>query len=83
MAIYFPFVVVPANMTVGELKSSKPFLFLVIMTIACRHDASRQSMLATTVREFISQKMIIQGEQSLDLLQGLLVYLAWSVTRRS
>ncbi|KIW86764.1 uncharacterized protein Z519_12550 [Cladophialophora bantiana CBS 173.52] len=34
-------------------------------------------MMGRAVKEIIGQKMLTQGEQSLDLLQGLLVYLAW------
>lgn len=73
---YFPFVVLPPDMTLEELKL-KPFLFMTIMTIGCRHDLERQSSLARRIREVIAQRVLVKGEQSLDILQGLLVYLAW------
>ncbi|KIW40336.1 uncharacterized protein PV06_07543 [Exophiala oligosperma] len=76
MAQYFPFVVIPPDMTLEELKT-KPFLFMTVMTIGCRHHIERQTSLAKRVREVIAEKVLLRGEQSLDILQGLLVYLAW------
>ncbi|EXJ93982.1 hypothetical protein A1O1_02375 [Capronia coronata CBS 617.96] len=77
MAPYFPFVVIASEQTVHELRQLKPFLFMAVMTIGCRHDTARQKALAAKAREIISHKMLIDGEQSLDLLQGLLVFIAW------
>ncbi|KIV85104.1 hypothetical protein PV11_00839 [Exophiala sideris] len=77
MSLYFPFVAIPVRQTVHELKQLKPFLFMVIMTVGCRHDVLRQTTLARKVREQISHKLLLNGEQNLDLLQGLLVFIAW------
>ncbi|KIX07799.1 uncharacterized protein Z518_02453 [Rhinocladiella mackenziei CBS 650.93] len=77
MAPYFPFVVIPPNVDVNRFKEQKPVLFLTIAMVGCRHDRWQQSALGKRVREIISHKVLIKGEQSLDLLQGLLVYLAW------
>ncbi|KAK5452023.1 hypothetical protein LTS15_007746 [Exophiala xenobiotica] len=74
---HFPFVVIPPHMTPDDLKDAKPFLFMTVMTVGCRHDVERQSALAQKVREVVSHRMIVGGEQSLDILQGLLIYLAW------
>ncbi|KAI1617442.1 hypothetical protein EDD37DRAFT_219756 [Exophiala viscosa] len=77
MSLYFPFVAISPGQTVHELKQAKPFLFMVIMTVGCRHDVPRQTALARKARELISHKMLLGGEQNLDLLQGLLVFIAW------
>jgi hypothetical protein len=37
----------------------------------------RQGTIAMTVRDVICQRMLINSEQSLDMLQGMLLYLAW------
>ncbi|OAP64274.1 hypothetical protein AYL99_00246 [Fonsecaea erecta] len=75
--LHFPFVVIPQHMSVEELRAKKPFLLLVVMMVACRHDIPRQTAIGKAVKEIIGQKMMTHGEQSLDLLQGLLVFLAW------
>lgn len=81
MALYCPFVTISPEQTVDDLKQLKPFLYMTIMTVGCRHDIPRQTALARKVKELISQKMLLHGERNLDLLQGLLVFLAWSVVR--
>ncbi|KIW54806.1 hypothetical protein, variant [Exophiala xenobiotica] len=77
MSQHFPFVVIPAEMTPNDLKKTKPFLFMTIMTVGCRHDLERQAVLAQRVREVVSRRMLVGGEQNLDILQGLLVYQGW------
>ena len=79
MSQHFPFVVIPPDMTPNDVKNTKPFLFMVIMTVGCRHDIERQSVLAQRVREVVGRRMLVGGEQSLDILQGLLVYQGWFV----
>jgi hypothetical protein len=73
----FPFVVISPTATFGEVREKKPFLLLVVVMIACRHDVLRQGTIAMTVRDVICQRMLINSEQSLDMLQGMLLYLAW------
>ncbi|OAL38891.1 hypothetical protein AYO20_01642 [Fonsecaea nubica] len=74
---YFPFVIIQPHTSLEELREQKPFLLMVVMLVTCRHDIPRQTALGKTLKELIGQKMMTYGEQSLDLLQGLLVYLAW------
>lgn len=77
MAPLFPFVVIPKSVTVEDLRLEKPILYLVIMMAACQHDMQRQLALAKLVREDINQTVLIRGERSVALLEGLLVYIAW------
>lgn len=79
MAPYFPFVVVPESTSLEDLKERKPFLLLVLVTLGCRHDVPRQTTMAKRIRELLSERILLKGEQNIDLLQGLLVYLAWLV----
>ncbi|EHY57189.1 Transcription factor opdL [Exophiala dermatitidis] len=77
MAPFFPFVVIPPAMTVDQLKRKNPFLLLSAMMVGCRHDKVRQMAMAKAFRELVSHRILVKGEQSLDLLQSLLVYIAW------
>lgn len=81
MMPHFPFVIIPAEVSLNDLRREKPFLFTTVMMVGCRHDASRQVAIASKIREIISYSVLVKGEQSLDMLQGLLIYLAWHVVQ--
>ncbi|KAI9664896.1 MAG: hypothetical protein M1821_006344 [Bathelium mastoideum] len=73
----FPFVVIPAGKTATALREESPFLFLAIITACLEDDTILQRRIADEVRSAISTRIIMANEKSLELLQGLLVYLAW------
>lgn len=73
----FPFVIVPRQTSANKLRQEKPFLFLAILASASYESMPLQRSLGAEVKNAISTRMILNGEISLDLLQGLLVYLAW------
>ncbi|OOQ87164.1 hypothetical protein PEBR_18497 [Penicillium brasilianum] len=75
----FPFVPVPSHMTVEDLCRERPFLYLNITMIACPNP-ERQRELSKAVKEYIADRIIMQGQRSLDLLQGLLVHLVWFIS---
>lgn len=77
MAEYFPFVVIPAQVTAEQLRREKPFLFLAVLASSSHADMRLQRKLGREVKKAVAARMVIKGEQSFDLLQGLLVYLAW------
>ena len=60
-----------------SLRDEKPFLFLNVLTMAAQKFPGLQGTLEKEVRDVLGAKVISEGEQSLDLLQGMLVYLAW------
>ncbi|KAF2188998.1 hypothetical protein K469DRAFT_564970 [Zopfia rhizophila CBS 207.26] len=78
MAPLFPFVAIPPDVTPDQLWHEKPVLYMSIMMVACQSDIHRQLNLARMVRYEISQAVLVRGEKSLELLEGLLVYLAWN-----
>ncbi|KGO73411.1 hypothetical protein PITC_085490 [Penicillium italicum] len=82
MSPLFPFLVISPQVTAEELRREKPFLYLNISMVACQH-APRQRELADAVQKYVAEHIIIRGEHSLDLLQGLLINVAWflSVSR--
>lgn len=76
MADFFPFVNLPKDCSCRDLLQQRPMLVFSVLTVAS-HD-SRLSQL-TLSREFrkVAMVMVMNGEKSLDLLQGLLVFIAW------
>jgi hypothetical protein len=79
MCQYFPFVIIPADATVQSLFYDKPFLLLSVLTASSSKEKRLQHVLEEELRSTLSTKVVFAGEKSLDLLQGLLVYLAWFV----
>ncbi|OAP59769.1 hypothetical protein AYL99_04771 [Fonsecaea erecta] len=74
---HFPFVVIPPQTTAVALRQEKPFLFRTCITAAAQADPSLLKQLADDLMRYIGERMLIKGEKSLDLLQGLLVFSSW------
>lgn len=79
MMPHFPFVIVPPQVAGAELRHSKPFLFLAIVSVACFHDLNTQDKLCTRFKFMVSDKVLMGGDDCLKLeyIQGLLIVLAW------
>lgn len=73
---YFPFMLLPHNITADHLQQEKPVLSLTIRTI-CTKAVSQQTKLSKLCRETLAEKVFVNGERSLDLLQGCIVCTAW------
>lgn len=73
----FPFVVVSRSASCAELIECKPFMTLGILLTASIGDEEFQSACDLLFRNALASKAIVKGERSLELLQGLLIYLAW------
>lgn len=73
----FPFVVIPHHVSSVQLREEKPFLFLAIMASASYENMPLQRLLGAEVKRAVASRIILNGEVSFDLLQGLLVFLAW------
>lgn len=78
MSSHFPFVILPADATVHSLYCERPFLLLSVLAAASSRERKLQKVLEEELRTTLCTKVVLEGEKSLDLLQGLLVYLAWS-----
>lgn len=75
----FPFVVISPSVTAQELRKTKPFLFLTVLAAASYENLPLQRRLGKEIKRVVGSRIIISGEVSIELLQGLLVYLAWYV----
>jgi hypothetical protein len=74
---HFPFVVISPQVSAVHLRQDKPFLFLAIMSSASYDNMPLQRSLGAEVKRAVASRIILNGEVSFDLLQGLLVFLAW------
>jgi hypothetical protein len=79
MAPQFPFVIVPDRVPAAELAQTKPFLCKTLLMVASYHDKAGQIRMTRDIFQYLSSHMIVENERSFDLLQGLLVLMAWSV----
>ena len=75
----FPFIHVPFYVSAEALSRERPFLFVAVMYRASYREPLLQLPLESLLRETLSTKVIVQGDISMDTLQGLVVYLAWFV----
>jgi hypothetical protein len=77
---YFPFVIIPENVSVLSMLRDRPFLVLSTLAAASSTDRPLQKLLEHELKVSLCKRVFFDNEKSLDLLQGLLVYLAWSVS---
>lgn len=71
-----PVVYIPPSVTAKELHQTRPLLWISIM--ACTTRSTKEShVIGDKVRHIVSERVVRQYERSLDLLQGLLVFLCW------
>jgi len=76
MAGYFPFVMLPKKSFCQDIIQQRPMLMFAVLTAASSDSALLQLTLSREFRKVIMVKLM-NGEKSLDLLQGLLVFVAW------
>ncbi|KAH8894144.1 hypothetical protein GQ53DRAFT_89871 [Thozetella sp. PMI_491] len=74
--VQFPFIYIPLDTTVDELRSSRPFLWLCIVAVSAR-SAPKQADLYAAIRRAVAQTMVVDLERSIDQLLGLLVCISW------
>jgi hypothetical protein len=79
MISYFPFVVL-GNTNPAILRTQKPFLLATILLGASRQKVTRQKPAARSLLQSFSERCLLDGQISLDLLQAILVYIQWYVS---
>jgi hypothetical protein len=73
----FPFVVLPRQWTIQKMKEEHPFLLIGILSAMTVHETHVNPRLHAEFLRVLSERTILQGEKSLDILQGILVQVAW------
>jgi hypothetical protein len=76
MVEYFPFVTLPKDYSCQELIQHRPILMFAVLTVASYDSIILQQTLSREFRK-VAMVKILNGEKSLDLLQGLVVFIAW------
>jgi hypothetical protein len=76
MVDYFPFVMLPRDAPVRDSILQRPVLMFAVLTVASYDSALLQFTLSREFRKIVMVK-VMNGEKSLDLLQGTLVFIAW------
>uniref|UniRef100_A0A093VAG9 Transcription factor domain-containing protein n=1 Tax=Talaromyces marneffei PM1 TaxID=1077442 RepID=A0A093VAG9_TALMA len=77
MAHQAPFISVPVQMSAQALARERPVLYRAIMTVTSYHDSVYQLHMGQELVKYMMERLILLGEKSLDLLQGLLIYINW------
>lgn len=81
MLHYCPVVYLPPTTSARQLRQSRPFLFLTIM--ACTVRSMKQAHeIGDKIRHTLAQRFVIGLDRSIDLLQGLMVFLQWPFSHR-
>lgn len=73
----FPYIAIHPNLSTGMLRRDNPMLLLAICAAASWRDRGLQIKLERSYLEELAGRMVVDGEQTLDMLQGLLVHLSW------
>ncbi|MCJ1314393.1 hypothetical protein MMC25_008075 [Agyrium rufum] len=75
--INFPFLPIPLNTSYHTFYANRPCMSLSIVLMSSTSSPDLQQSLTHEFRAYLAQQVIMDGTKSLDLLQSLLVYLAW------
>lgn len=74
---YFPFVVVPVMTTSSDLYERSSFLFRTIVAVTVPQSPAVQADFKSWFKEYIAQHVVVNNERRLEILQAILIYLAW------
>lgn len=66
----------PLDMTAAKLRGERPFLWKCIMNITSM-SASQMLLMKDNVRKEVAQRVIVDHERTMDILLGLICYVAW------
>ena len=80
MLTFCPLISLPHDATVTELSASQPFVLLAILAAASgSRTLQGHNLYDEEFRKVLALKMVAGGEQSIELLQGILIYCLWYV----
>jgi hypothetical protein len=75
----FPFLWISQDESPDSLFRERPMLYMAIMVVTCQENIEMQQELAQQYREELGRRIWTRTEKSVQLLQGIMVYLAWYV----
>ena len=74
---YFPFIVVPVGTTIDELRIAKPFLLANILMVMSYAEVEEQSSSRLRIMKASINQVFLDGNKSLELVQGTIIFAAW------
>ncbi|XXG98168.1 hypothetical protein Hte_004489 [Hypoxylon texense] len=77
MLRYLAFVYIPPNVTASQLRRERPFLFRAILAVTTP-TVQDKMVRGQELKRIIAQTALLENQSSIDLLLGLLTYIAWS-----
>jgi hypothetical protein len=77
MAVHFPIWNFPAGASCIDCIEQKPFVMLAMLVASSSANEELQATCDFTFRNVLARTVIVEGKRNLELLQGLLIYLAW------
>lgn len=77
MCSFFPFVIIDEDATIGQLIHSQPYTLHAALVVSSGDNKDLQVILEKGFREQLLRAVMVDGEKSIDLLQALVLYLAW------
>ncbi|KAI5464994.1 hypothetical protein BGZ63DRAFT_168442 [Mariannaea sp. PMI_226] len=80
MVPHFPFVVIPSTMSIEDLERDKPCLLIAILCVSSTPDPALQKQIGKLFNQLVSMRLLATKGwfTTIDLLQSLLVGLAWA-----
>jgi hypothetical protein len=76
---YFPFLPLPPNWTAYDMRMNHPFFLLGIISAMTIHDLRTNPRVHSHFLRVLAERVVVQGEKSLDIVRGILVQLAWYI----
>ncbi|KAL2817542.1 hypothetical protein BJX63DRAFT_101910 [Aspergillus granulosus] len=73
---YFPFIHIVPPYCAADIKEGTPFLWQCMVALHCK-DVPRRNALHVELKELLAKTLLADCKRSFDLLQSVLVYLAW------
>lgn len=75
---FFPIVVLPEGYDATDIRRKKPTLFLAVIAAASGgSDAKLNVSLNKEILQVYAEQIVIRGEKSLELIQSMLITIAW------
>lgn len=78
MTLHFPFVILPLGVSASDLIRDRPCVCLAALAAAAHKQVALQRSLGRLFNELVSSRLVAGPFHSLDLLQGLLIHVAWA-----
>ncbi|KAL2869700.1 Zn(II)2Cys6 transcription factor domain-containing protein [Aspergillus lucknowensis] len=73
---FIPFIHLPPAISAAEVRETSPYLWQAMAILQCK-DTQRRHALHDELKELFAKVLLVDCKRSFDLLQSVLVYLAW------